>query len=273
MRLGLSSYTYTWAVGVPGSEPDRPMSALDLLERARELDVPVVQVGDNLPLHRLAPDALEEFAVRARDLGLAIEVGTRGISPANVQRYLQIAGRVGSPLVRVVLDSPGHHPTPDAAVELLRGHRQAFDRAGVVLAVENHDRFPAAVLRRVVRELGSGWVGICLDTVNSFGALEGPRVVVQTLAELTVNVHVKDFRITRLPHLMGFTVEGRPAGAGMLDVPWLFAELAAAGRSDLSAILELWTPPASSVPETIATEHRWARESVAYLTALVRRGA
>lgn len=75
--------------------------------------------------------------------------------------------------------------------------------------------------------------------------------------------------MTRHPSQMGFAVEGQPAGAGMLDVPWLFAELAARGRRDVSAILELWTPPGASLEETLATEQRWARESVRYLTGLV----
>ena len=76
-------------------------------------------------------------------------------------------------------------------------------------------------LERVVRPR----FGVCLDTVNSFGALEGPAVVVEALAPLAVNLHVKDFVVTRHSSQMGFTVEGRPAGQGSLDVPWLFREL------------------------------------------------
>ena len=53
MRLGIGSYTYGWAIGVSGHAPERPMGALDLLERAAELGVGLVQVADNLPLHRL----------------------------------------------------------------------------------------------------------------------------------------------------------------------------------------------------------------------------
>ena len=57
---------------------------------------------------------------------------------------------------------------------------------------------------------------------------------------------------------------GCPAGRGMLNVPWLLGEIRKHGRCQ-SAILELWTPPAGSVEETIAREAAWADESLAYL--------
>ena len=154
-------------------------------------------------------------------------------------------------------------------MELLRPQREAFLRAGVTLAIENHDRFPASVLAGIVRALGTEWVGVCLDTVNSFGALEGPRVVVETLGPLTVNLHVKDFAIFRAGHQMGFTIEGRPAGQGRLDVPWLLELLHQQGR-DVNAILELWTPPEAALDNTIAKERRWAEESAAYLRTLIK---
>lgn len=270
MRLGLSTYTYTWSIGVPGSPPEKPMSAGDLLDRAAALGVSVVQMADNLPLDRLTDRELDEFAERAQGLGLDIEVGTRGIAAEHLRRYLALAVRFGSPILRVVVDSAGHHPSPEEATELLREQRAAFERAGVVLAIENHDRFPAGVLARIVRDLGTEWAGICLDTVNSFGALEGPRVVVDTLGPLAVNLHVKDFAIFRASHMMGFTVEGRPAGQGQLDVPWLLESLSAYDR-DISAIVELWTPPEPTLDATIAKEQRWAEQSVAYLTDLAAR--
>lgn len=33
MTSGISSYAYTWAIGVPGHEPEHPMSALDLINK------------------------------------------------------------------------------------------------------------------------------------------------------------------------------------------------------------------------------------------------
>src|SRR5690349_17619075 len=105
MQLGISSYTYTWAIGVPGYEaPRSPMDAFDLLARAIGHGVSVLQVADNLPLSGLPLAELDAFTEQARAANVAIEVGTRGIEPENLRAYLALARRFGSPFVRVVID-------------------------------------------------------------------------------------------------------------------------------------------------------------------------
>jgi sugar phosphate isomerase/epimerase len=268
MRLGIGSYTYTWAIGVPGHPPGAPMTAKDLLDRARELGVGVVQFADNLPLDMLSRKELEEVDLRMGELGIYVEVGTRGIAPEHLGRYIEIALRLRSRILRVVVDRGDHRPGEDEIVEVLGGMVPQFQSAGICLAIENHDRFRVRSLARIVERIGSEHVGICLDTVNSFGALEGPEAVVDTLGPLTVNLHVKDFAIERVSHAMGFVIEGRPAGQGRLNVPWLLERLCAYGR-DPNAILELWTPPGATLEETIAREADWAEESIKYLRSLI----
>ena len=116
--------------------------------------------------------------------------------------------------------------------------------------------------------MGSTNIGICLDTVNSFGALEGPEAVLGLLSPFVVNLHVKDFTIYRPTHNMGFIVDGRPAGQGKLDIPWLMDRLVAEGR-DPNAILELWVSPEATVEQTIAKEQQWVKESVRYMRNLI----
>jgi 3-oxoisoapionate decarboxylase len=274
MRLGLSSYTYTWSVGVPGYPPARPLTAPQLLDRAARLQVPVVQIADNLPLDRMPGPARRALADQAARLGIQVEVATRGIGPEHLREYLSLARLFGSPILRVVIDGPAGRYSAEAATNILRAQRGAFEAAGVVLAIENHDRLPAADLARMVEELGPHWVGVCLDTANSLGAMEGTATVLDTLAPWTVNVHVKDVVVTRVPHMMGFVVEGRPAGQGQLGVPELLGKLAALRRElpggrELSAILELWTPPESALERTIEKEQRWAEHSVRFLAPLL----
>jgi sugar phosphate isomerase/epimerase len=103
-----------------------------------------------------------------------------------------------------------------------------------------------------------------LDTVNSLAIPEGTEEVVQTLARHTLCLHIKDFVVQRVWHMMGFTVEGRPTGKGQLNVPWLLDTLRAAGVSP-NAILELWPPEQKTLQETIALEQAWAVESINYL--------
>jgi 3-oxoisoapionate decarboxylase len=261
MRLGISSYTYGWAVGVDGDRPEGALTALDLVDRAAELGVGVLQICDNLPAATFEPAGVELIAARAAEKGVSIELGTRGISAPHLQRFALIASRLRSPILRVVIDTADDHPDEAQVIQRLRPVMPAFADAGVMLAIENHDRFPAASLLRIIEAIDSPNLGICLDTVNSFGALEGPGVVVETLGPWVANLHLKDFAIQRLPHLQGFVVEGRPLGQGMLDIPWLLERLRHLGRNP-SAIIELWTPPESDRAATIDKEAAWARQSV-----------
>jgi 3-oxoisoapionate decarboxylase len=268
MKLGIGSYTYPWAIGVPGHPPAQPLTAQDLFRKAQALGVGVVQLCDNLPLTRLSAAELDRLAAFAGTHHIAVEIGTRGLEAANLLAYLQLARRFAAPFVRVVVDSLNHQPSPAETVSLLRPIVARFAEAGVKLAIENHDRFTAETLKGVVEALGPAQVGVCLDTVNSFGALEGPEVVVRALASYALNLHVKDFTIDRVSSQMGFVVKGCAAGQGRLDVPWLLERLRAAGR-EVNAILELWTPFGPTLADTLAREQTWSEESVRYLRQLI----
>lgn len=268
MRLGISTYTYTWAIGVPGYLPAAPMRGSDLLRQAEELEVTVVQIADNLPLDRMSIEELAGLRNEADALGIQIEVGTRGIAPGHIMGYLEYARMFQSPILRLVIDTVDHHPSEEEVVATLKPLIPELERSGVQLAIENHDRFKARTFLQIVERLESGRAGICLDTVNSLGALEGPDHVLEVLGPHVVNLHVKDFAIFRASHAMGFTVEGRPAGAGMLDVPRVLQRLSELGR-DPNAILELWTVPERDIRDTIAKEKAWAGASIRYLRSLI----
>ncbi len=175
---------------------------------------------------------------------------------------MRIAAELGSPILRtLIIDANGE----DEAAALLRGIVPELQAAGVKLAIENHDIFKAAPLRRIVERAGSEWIGICLDTANSLGCGEGIEQVAATLAPLVINLHVKDFTARRLPHNKGFVIEGCPAGRGLLDIRALLAGL----PPDISAVLELWPPPEPEISASIAKEEAWVEESIAYLRPLI----
>jgi sugar phosphate isomerase/epimerase len=144
-----------------------------------------------------------------------------------------------------------------------------FEAANVRLAIENHDRFRARQLVEILQAVDSEYLGICLDTVNSFGAGEGPDAVVAALGSYVINLHIKDFTIRRHPSMLGFEVQGTPAGQGMLNIPWLLESLRHAARQDFNGVLELWTPPESTTEQTIEKESRWVEESLTYLRRLI----
>ena len=264
MKLGIGSYTYTWAVGVPGQMPVHPMTAMDLCRRAGELGVKVVQLCENVAF---GADELIDLSVHAAQRSLNIEVGTRGLGDAALAEFMPRLASFDADFVRLVVDRDGDEPTPDEVIARLRTWQKRLPEK-IRIALENHDRFPARTLVEIIQAAGPDRVGITLDTVNSFGALEGPEHVVKTLAPYVLSLHVKDFTIRRVPSQMGFVIEGCPAGEGRLDIPWLLDTIRDAGR-DPNAIIELWTPPADTLEETIAREAAWAERSVRYLRTLL----
>ena len=140
--------------------------------------------------------------------------------------------------------------------------------SGIKLAIENHDRFKAREFEEIIQSVGSEWVGICLDSVNSMGAGEGFEEVARILLPYTINLHIKDFTIRRVIHKMGILIEGSPAGKGMLNIKDLFESINKLDRCR-SAILELWTPPESNIEDTIIKENKWANESLEYLKSIL----
>ena len=187
----------------------------------------------------------------------------------HLRQYIDIAQEFESPILRVVVDTATHHPTPDEIIALIRSALPELTRAGITLAIENHDRFKVATLAGILETIDHPNVGICLDTVNSFGALEGPDLVVATLGPYVANLHVKEFIVRRLRHNMGFEVTGVPAGQGMLDIVWLLETLHGFGR-EFNAIIELWPEPEATMSATIAKENDWVRQSAVYLRTLIK---
>jgi sugar phosphate isomerase/epimerase len=276
MKLGISSYAYGWAVGV-GRASDASINALGwqgtstpqlavdengLLDRAQQFGLRLVQFGDHMPLHEFDDTRLQHLKQRAMRDRIELEIGARGLTVEHVTTYARLARELSAPILRFVIDAPSYYPEPDEVVEVLRSALPHLE--STTLGIENHDRFPARVLRDMIEAVDSERVGVCLDTANSLGAGEGIREVVEYLAPYTVNLHIKDFTIGRLPYLMGFTVSGRPAGKGMLNVRELVEQLQPFGRCR-SAILETWVPPEESLESTVEKETEWVASSVQFL--------
>lgn len=270
MKIGISSWAFPWAIGVMGREPANPMTPAQLLDHAVELDVPVVQIADNMPLHLLSEGELESLARQAVRQGLQLEVGTCGFLPKHLLDYLDIARLLGSPFLRVVIDSPEHEPAEDEILQTLARILPIADSYGIDLLVENHDRFTAHQLRDLIQRADNPRLGIVLDTVNSLGTLESVEEVLSVLGPWVRNVHIKDVSITRLDHRMGFLVHGAVAGSGNLDLDRLLSSLAKLD-SEPNLILEQWPPAAETLETAIDREARWAAESIRYLKRQIAR--
>ena len=254
MKIGISSWSYPWAIGVAKYPlPAEPMGAMQLLIKAKEAGAEVLQFADNLPLHTLSPAELNELAAEANSKNIALEAGTRGLDSANLLRYLEIAGKLGAKLVRTLPHDGADRPDFAQALHRLATIRSEYEAAGVTLAIENHDFYPSLWLRQLIEETGSPVIGVCLDAVNNLGLGESFREVIANLGDLTVNFHCKDYMITRKPTMLGFDVTGCPTGEGMLDLNFARQAL----QDDISWIIESWLPWQGSIESTLLIEEDW----------------
>jgi sugar phosphate isomerase/epimerase len=255
-RIGLGSYACAWSIGMADSLPGQPMDVSAFLHLAAEHGLDLVQIDDNLPLDAVPGN------------GISVEVGTRGSAPEHLVRYLDLASFFGSPFLRLHTDCGEDRPSVEECVRRFREVLPEFRRRGIVLAVENHDRFRARDLLRLHDEAGGQGLGFCLDTVNSLGCLEDTGRVTEALAPWVVNIHVKDVTVLRDATGMGFLVKGAPVGAGMVDIAGLIERIRTEGKP-FTATLELWTPRQASIEDTVALEREWIRLSLEHLRRIL----
>jgi 3-oxoisoapionate decarboxylase len=228
-----------------------------------------VQIADNLSLDQLSADTEERLLTLAKEENINIEVGARELTSQRLDQFIRLAEKYGSPILRFVIDGKNYHPHEDEVVSIIKDYVSELQSRNIILAIENHDRFQARTFVHIIESVGSPYVGICLDSVNSIGAGEGIETVVEILGSYTVNLHIKDYIARRVSHMMGFTIEGAPACEGMLPVGWMFEEINKYGKCQ-SGILELWTPPEATIEETVVKEDQWARTSIKNLRRYIK---
>lgn len=266
MKLGISSWTYSWNIGVPGyPQPSCPMKAMELLSKAHELGAQVLQIADNLPLEALSPEELDALASQAQAWGIEIEAGTRGVRPHKLIPFLDIAVRLNAKLVRTLLHDADGCPTIEDARTNLLALIPELEKRGLILGIENHDFFHTLDIKSLVESLEADCIGVCLDPVNNFAQGESTQEVLNNLGARTVNFHCKDYTIHRKSSNLGFDVEGTPTGDGMLNVPHCRKFL----RDDMSCVVELWTPWQGDADTTAKVEAGWAEKSVQYLKTIL----
>lgn len=267
MQLGLSTYSFPWAFGVAGYPAPR-ITAQDLIRFAASQRIFRVQLGDNFPLHLLSKEKRQGIKEEADFLAVQLEVGTRRLTVENITQYISITQELGAPFLRVVIDDADFHPSEEEVVHTIHSLLPLLREKNMILAIENHDRFSAAALVRIIKATDIHFVGICLDTANSIGAGEGINEILPLLAPYTVNLHIKDFTIQRVAHKMGFCVAGCTAGDGMLNIPSLITELKKFDRCG-TVTLELWSDPKETPERTVQQEAEWVEKSLRYLKTIV----
>jgi sugar phosphate isomerase/epimerase len=261
MTIGVGTYAFFWQWQ---DTADQPLSLTGMIDKAAGWDVTLFQICD-YPLIETYDDAsLAALRRHAAERGVRLELGTRGVRPEHLARYLRIAQALDVTLVRSMINSADHRPTVEEAVTLLQQALPAYEEAGVTVALETYEQVRVRDLVRVVEEVDSPSLGICLDPANCVAALELPAATVELTAPHVRNIHVKDFAFSRQDGWVGFTLAGCPLGEGLLDYRHL-VDTTQAERRGINQIIEHWLPWQGDSATTIQTEDQWTLHNLSYL--------
>jgi sugar phosphate isomerase/epimerase len=259
MAYGISTYAYFWRISDRAPEP---MTLPAMLRDTAALGGEVFQICDYAPIESYDRARLADVRATADDLGLTLELGTRGIRPEHLLKYLDMAGELGVTLVRSMLNTADHRPDTAEAIALLEEAVPRYSDAGVTLGLETYEQVATDDLVNVVRAVDDPHLGIVLDPGNSVARLERPVDVVAATAPYVVNIHVKDFAFTRRDGWVGFTYAGCPLGEGLLDHDGMIAAVRPAERG-INQIVEHWLPwQDEGYDATARLEHQWTQHSI-----------
>lgn len=259
--IGLGSYAFFWQ---QSEKNTAPLSLEGAFAATAELGVQLFQICDYEPLLKMNEAELQHAAQAAKHLGLAIELGTKGVEPEHLDRFLKLANIFEAKLVRSMVYSPTSQPTLAEAANYLRAAMPAFEAAGVTLALETYEQIATADLVALVQSIGSDYLGICLDPANVVARFESPKDCVETAAQLVKNVHVKDFAFARQDGWVGFTYSGARMGEGAHDYMHLLQTVKPRQR-EINEIVEHWLPWQGSIEATINLEKSWTNRAIEYL--------
>lgn len=264
MRLGISTYSFPWNFADAANGAPVPMQIDELIQFAVDNNISHVQFGDNVPLHMIDSSKLDDLVQVAKRNGVVVEVGMRGLRQELLRQYIRIANSLSSPFLRVVIDDEGFHPDVGQVIDEVKAVLPELVQNNIVLAIENHDRFASETLREIIFRTSESQVAICLDTANSYGALEGTYETVEQLAPYTINLHIKDISIKRVASKMGFHISGAAAGEGDIDIPRVIRKVKQYSRC-VSATLELWSDFEHDIVQTRRNEKEAAKRSIQFL--------
>lgn len=171
MAYGLSTYAYFWRIS---SRAPKPLTVERMLVNTRELGGDVFQICD-YPLIETYDDVrLADIRATAEDLGITLELGTRGIGRDHLARYLELAAKLDVTLVRSMMNTAEHRPDTAEATALLRASVPVYAERGVTLGLETYEQVSTDDLLAVIRAVDDPHLGVVLDPGNCVARLERP---------------------------------------------------------------------------------------------------
>ncbi len=243
MRIGLAVYGTTFSMGLHPASGRPTIRAQQLMEQALAAHLQGVEI----PASLLKDEDIPTIARAAREQGLFITLATGGYAAGLLSESISLAAQLGAETVRTVVGGAKiggdrrplagrWQPFLQEVLTQLKEATASAEKAGVNLAVENHQDLASEELIWLCESIGSARFGINLDTGNPLATAEEPLDYFRRVAPYLKNVHLKDYAI----HLSeeGYRLVRCPIGQGVIDFPALF-KILATSRPNITMSVEL----------------------------------
>lgn len=266
MALGIGTYATFWEWS---PRNPNPISLVGMIERTHELGCEVFQICDYPQIEEMEGTQLEEVKAQADELGVELELGTRGTEVQHLTKYLDIANILGTRTVRSMVQVGEGKPSFEQSLQNVKDLLPRLHDQKVALAFETYEQLSTAKLVEFVKRIDDEAVGIALDPANCVAGLEHPNDVIKRCAPYTINLHVKDFAFSRRAGWVGFTYAGAEMGKGQLDFAYEIEQVRPVERN-INMIVEHWLVWQENVEKTIQLEQKWTRDTIEYIRAHVK---
>ena len=243
MRIGLAVYGTMFSMGLHSASNRPRINAQQLMEQALAAGLHGVEI----PVSLLEGEDIPSVARAARERELFITLAANGYTAKPLIESILLGAQLEAETVRTVVGgakiggdrSPlvgRWQPFLQSVLTNLKEATAIAEKAGVNLAVENHQDLASEELLWLCESIGSSHFGITLDAGNPLATAEEPLDYFKRVAPYVKNVHLKDYSIYLSEE--GYRLVRCPLGQGVIDFPALF-KILAVSCPDVTMSIEL----------------------------------
>jgi len=291
MRLGIHSYAlHLWGFGQNWcvTEPyPKAMNLTQLMDWATENRLDGLHItGCDLETKNDA--RLAEVAKAAKERGLYIEYNCSLNEEFDTrlnetfESGVTIAHKLGAEIAKFNLDIRRPRPLygscccPSVMRQLADVYDQIMTAIPVIekykmpIAIENHTETYADEILWLLESVRNPLVKACVDTVNSFGVLEGPEEAVNKRAPHAICNHLCDHELTRDQY--GARFHGVALGDGDIDIPRVVDLFRRVSPTDKITFEIEWDMEDDTLEEARTKQMDACKRSIAYLRDVIHVG-
>ncbi|UVI33254.1 sugar phosphate isomerase/epimerase family protein [Paenibacillus spongiae] len=226
MRVGLSMFGTTYAMGLHPKSGRLPITPDQLLDQAAEAGLQ----GVELPPSILKGTDLSAIASKAREREMYITIASDGYDPDMLSDVFDLAVKLGAATVRTVVggakiggdrrEMAGKwKPFLEDVLGGLEAATRIAEKKGIVLALENHQDVASEELIWLCERIASPHFGLTLDTGNPLATAEMVVDFAERISPYIKHVHLKDYWCYLSTE--GYRLVRCPVGQGVVDFPSL----------------------------------------------------